>query len=722
MTMNKYANENFNEQLLNNSYAAEKNIRVLKHNETFGIFDRYGDIIKRDDGEQGLYDAGTRYLSRCEFLICEKKPLLLSSFITPDNAILMVDMTNPDIDEGKTPSGAIHILRSIFIWQGTRYELISFYNYLDHPLPLTLNIHIEADYSDIFEVRGHHRHRRGITQEPTVEDGTLILGYKGLDDVSRHTLITAVPKPSTLDAEGLGFAIELPARGSATAELSYSVGIEAASTPKSKSFADAYRLAQHEGAQNRRNNATVFTSNEQFNDLINRSLADIHLLITATKKGQYPYAGVPWFSAPFGRDGVITALEMLWVKPELAKTVLHFLAETQGTVLDEENDCEPGKIIHEARQGEMANLGEIPFKKYYGSVDSTPLFILLAGAYFKRTADLEFLKVIWPNIKAALNWIDEYGDRDNDGFIEYNRYSPNGLVHQGWKDSDNAVFHADGTLAEAPIALCEVQGYLYLALKSAKDLALAFGENELAEHLRAKKDDLKAKFQKEFWQEDLGIFALALDRHKRPCRVKSSNVGHCLYTGIIDDKKAEQVSKTLMSTEMFSGWGIRTIGENEALYNPMSYHNGTIWPHDCAIGGAGMARYGFKDHCLKVMTGLFDASNLVDFHRLPELFCGFTRGPSNSPTIYPMSCAPQSWAAGSIFLLLGYSLGIKIRAAANEVIFYHPRLPDYLSSVTIRNLTINYQNKVDLNFVNYGDNVGVNILRRKGDSKIIVIH
>jgi len=720
--MNKYANENFNEQMLNNSYSAEKSIRVLKHNETFGIFDRYGDIIKRDDGEQGLYHAGTRYLSRCEFSISGKKPLLLSSFITQDNAILMVDMTNPAINDGKTPSGAIHILRSIFIWHAARYEFFSFCNYLDEPLRLNLDMKIEADYFDIFEVRGHKRHRRGQMQEAKITDGTLTLGYTGLDDVARYTHLSTVPQPSTLHTEGLSIAIELPARGAAVAELSFSVGLDEASCSKTKSFAESYGLAQSEGTKNRADNAAVSTSNEQFNDLINRSLADIHLLVTATEKGPYPYAGVPWFSAPFGRDGIITALEMLWVNPELAKTVLHFLAATQGTELDEKNDCEPGKIIHEARQGEMANLGEIPFKKYYGSVDSTPLFILLAGAYFKRTADLAFIKVIWPNIKSALNWIDEYGDSDHDGFIEYNRHSPNGLVHQGWKDSENAVFHADGSLAEAPIALCEVQGYLYLALKSASTLAKALDENELAEQLNKRKDQLKEKFQKDFWQKDLGFYALALDKYKKPCRVKSSNVGHCLYTGIIEGQHAAQVVETLMSPEMFSGWGVRTIGENEALYNPMSYHNGTIWPHDCAIAGAGMARYGFKDHCLKVMTGLFDASNLVDFHRLPELFCGFTRGPGKSPTIYPMSCAPQAWAAGSIFLLLGYSLGIKVRAAANEVIFYRPRLPTYLDSVTIKNLTINGKNKLDLNFVNYGDNVGVDILKREGDSKVIVIH
>ena len=718
---NKYANENFNELLLTSSFLAEKNIRVLKHNETFGIFDRYGDIAKRNEGEQGLYHAGSRFLSKCEFLICGKKPLLLSSFISDDNSILMVDLTNPEIGAGRIPSGAVHIMRSIFLWDKARHDLFKIHNYLIEPVELTLDFSFEADYSDIFEVRGHKRQQRGFLNDPQPKDGNLVLSYLGLDEISRYTVISTSSQTESLGVDGLSISTKISPRGSTSEELKCLVGLDSEPLPKNISYTEAYRLAKNEVARRRGTDASVTTSNEQFNDLINRSFADIHLLITTTNFGPYPYAGVPWFSTTFGRDGIIAAIEMLWINPSLAKTVLHFLAETQGSNIDEENDCEPGKILHEARQGEMANLGEIPFKKYYGSVDSTPLFVALAGSFYKRTGDKEFIKSIWTNIKAALKWIDEYGDCDGDGFVEYRRHSSKGLVHQGWKDSDNSIFHDDGELAEAPIALCEVQGYVYSAFKRGAYLASVMGEDKLADYLSQKKQDLREKFHQYFWLNDVGYFALALDKDKNPCRVKSSNVGHCLYTGLIHKEHAERAAEVLMSPEMFSGWGVRTIGENEPLYNPMSYHNGTIWPHDCAFVGAGMARYGLKDRCIKILTGLFDASNLVDFHRLPELFCGFGRGPGKNPTIYPMSCAPQAWAAGSIFLLLGSSLGIKIKAETNVAMFFHPKLPSYIESVTIRNLQINSNATLDLTFTNHGEDVGVNILKRSGQAKVVVV-
>lgn len=718
--MERYGNQNLNEYLLNSSFLAEKNLRVLKCDETFGIFDRYGDIVNQRDGEQGLYYEGTRFLSKCELLINGYKPLLLSSFITDDNAALVVELTNPELESEKIPSGVLHITRTIFLWHNAQNELLKVSSYIDRSVKLPIRYEFSADYRDIFEIRGHHRTSHGDILAPRFIGDSVRLGYQGLDGLKRYTSVFSKPV-DVVRKDAIEFSLNIPARGSKSGEIKFVLGMGEQKQLAFGSFSDEYRKSREEVAKRRKFDASINTSNEQFNDLINRSLADIHLLITSTKWGPYPYAGVPWFSAPFGRDGIITALEMLWVNPNLARAVLHYLSETQGEEIDEENDCEPGKIIHEVRQGEMANLGEIPFKRYYGSVDSTLLFIILAGAYFSRSGDLEFIKEIWPNVQAALCWAEEYGDCDADGFVEYYRHSTKGIVHQGWKDSENSVFHSTGELAKAPIALCEVQGYLYLALKHAAHIASAVGEVELAERLRKKRARLREKFHEKFWLKDVRYFALALDKDKKPCRVKSSNVGHCLFTGIVNKSEAKNVADLLMSPEFFSGWGVRTIGENEALYNPMSYHNGTIWPHDNAIIGAGLARYGYKDYCINILTGLFDASNLLDFHRLPELFCGFSRSPGRNPTIYPMSCAPQAWSAGSIFLLLGACLGIVVEVPTHEVFFYHPKLPSYLEYVKVRNFRIDSQTSIDLEFVNHGEDVGINILRRDGRVKVIVV-
>src|SRR5262249_49244326 len=365
----------------------------------------------------------------------------------------------------------------------------------------------------------------------------------------------------------------------------------------------------------------IYTTNEQFNDWVNRSGADLRMMITATPFGMYPYAGVPWFSTVFGRDGILTALEYLWVDPTLARGVLGYLAANQAKDILPAQDAEPGKILHETRNSEMALLGEVPFHRYYGSVDSTPLFVMLAAAYFERTADLDFIRSIWPNIALALDWIDRHGDPDRDGFVEYHRRSPKGLVQQGWKDSQDSIFHSDGALADGPIALCEVQGYCYAAKLGAAGIAAALGEHTRAVGLRRAAENLRVRFEGAFWCEEISTYAIALDGEKRQCQVRSSNAGQCLYTGIASRERAERTAHTLFGSDGYSGWGIRTIATSEIRYNPMAYHNGSIWPHDNALIAMGLARYGFKDLAAKVLTGLLDASIFINLHRIPELFC-----------------------------------------------------------------------------------------------------
>jgi glycogen debranching enzyme len=707
--------------ILATSSRADDRTRVLKHGESFAVFDRGGTIRTEGLGEMGLFHEGTRFLSAFELLLDNQRPLLLSSTVRQDNALL-VDLTNPDFTDSSTgplPRDTVHVFFTSFLWERAWYARLRLHNYSLTTIDLPLAMRFAADYADIFEIRGTRRERRGHKLDSTVGSGVAILGYEGLDGRIRRTQLTFSPIPADLTDSRAGFRLRLPPRGEQTLDLT--VAFESGrEVPSIFGFGKALEHLTANLESRRSCCATVATSNERFDDWLDRSAADLQMMATETSYGLYPYAGVPWYSTVFGRDGILTAYQTLWRDPSLARGVLGFLAATQATEVDPARDAEPGKIVHEMRRGEMAALGEVPFGRYYGTVDATPLFVMLAGAYWKRTGDRTFVESIWPNAERALTWIDDWGDMDGDGFVEYSRRSSTGLASQGWKDSADSIFHRDGTLAEGPIALCEVQGYVFAARKAAAGLARILGHGERAERLESQAETLREQFERTFWCEEISSYALALDGAKQRCEVRTSNAGHCLFTGIASRPRGWRVAHTLLNEASFSGWGIRTLDSGEARYNPMSYHNGSVWPHDNSLIALGFSRYGRKDGAVKVLSGLFEASLCFDLSRMPELFCGFHQRPHEGPTHYPVACSPQAWAAGSVFLLLQACLGLEIDAPGQRICLDRPELPPSVDRLTLRDLQVGTA-RVDLVFERYGEDVGVHIERREGEIEVVVV-
>jgi len=696
---------------------------VLKGGDTFAVLNPFGDIDSENRHEEGIYHAGTRFTSRLRLLLVSGRPLLLSSTVRDDNVVVIADLTNPDVYfDGKVvlPRGTLHIMRRKFIWENTYYERIRIHNYAVTPVDTTVSIQFGSDYADIFEVRGQQRPQRGVLLRPETRSDGINLGYRGLDGIVRKTLLRCTPEPELVSESELQFDLHLEAQGEREFLLSIACELGGQHRPP-VTQEEALITAHSTIARSNEFTCDIVTQSEQFNRWISRCKMDVAMMLTATPYGIYPYAGIPWFCTPFGRDGIITALECLWISPGIARGVLSYLSATQAMDISAEQDAEPGKILHEARDGEMAALGEVPFGRYYGSVDSTPLFVLLAAAYFNRTGDREFLKSIWPHVVSALDWIDRFGDLDQDGFVEYDRRSSNGLVQQGWKDSHDSVFHADGALADGPIALCEVQGYVYAAKHSIAAVAEALGLNTVAAELRQQAMELQDRFEKAFWCEDLGVYALALDGKKQPCRVRTSNAGQCLFTGIADSERAQKVAASLAGESFFSGWGIRTLADTEARYNPMSYHNGSVWPHDNALVGSGLARYGRKDLAARVLSGMLGVATYTESERLPELFCGFSRRPGKAPTAYPVACSPQTWAAAAVFMLLESCLGLSVDGVTGRVSLSKPVLPPELDRLSITNLAVG-DGIVDLNLFRQGQAVAVTVARQKGDTEVVMLH
>lgn len=696
-------------------------VRVLKYGSMFAVFDRLGNIQPSGLGEHGLFCDGTRHLSQLVVRLWDAPPLLLSSTVEHNNLVFTADLANLDVSRGDSVAihrGTLHLLRSRFLWRNTAYEELRVVNYGMNTLSVPVSVAFEADFADIFEVRGTHRARRGQYREPQIGPDCVVLGYEGLDGVTRRTRVQLDPAPHSVNAGEVKFALELKPK--ATVEFKLQTSCEnGKDRSRSTSYSQALRRANTEMHVATHSFPRLTSSNSRFNDWIRRSADDVEMMTIGNREINYPYAGVPWFSTVFGRDGIITAMQTLWMEPTLAEGVLKFLAETQATKVDRESEAEPGKILHELRHGEMANLREIPFARYYGTVDATPLYLMLAGAYYERTGNRKLIQDIWPNIQAALKWIDEYGDVDGDGFVEYAAHGKKGLIQQGWKDSNDSVFHADGAIAEPPIALCEVQAYVYAAKLAAARLSHALGDDVSRARLEYEAAELRKKFEDAFWCDDLGVYALALDGKKRPCRVRASNAGHCLFGGIATSAHAKRMANCFFEPQFFSGWGVRTLATGEARYNPLSYHNGSVWPHDNAMIAKGLAAYGYKNLAGKILLALLDASSSMELHRLPELFCGLKREePGEGPVLYPVACSPQAWAAAAPFLLIQACLGVRLEGAEKRVVFDRPCLPEGIPHLSIHGLKIG-DASVDLMFERQADTVRVQVLEKQGEIDVV---
>jgi glycogen debranching enzyme len=703
-------------QVVTTDVPSGERTHALRHDDCFGLFNEIGDIDAETRSEAGLYRAGVRHLSRLTMTIASQRPLLLAAAPREDNVLLTVNLTNPDVrgEGGRVilPRGTLHITRSRFLWNGVCYELIRVRNFALSTVNTELAVRFYSDFENIVDVRAQRRMDGARRRFERVERDSVAQSCLGADDVVRETIIDChTAAPDSISPDALKYRLQIGSRGEKTISLAY--GCSSATRPVqigtfTRSLAAAEELARREGKPP----VEIHASEPSFNSWVRRAGADLGMMLTATPQGRVPAAGLPWLDAAFGRDAIITALQTLWVWPDIARDVLRYLAATQCADSSPGLGAETGKILNEARGGSQR-------PNYFG-IDTTPLYVMLAGAYYTRTADLNFMTELWPSIAAALRWIDVYGDSDGDGFIEARSRGGEGEpAHYSWKSSPDAVFHADGRLATGALALCEVQGYVYAARLGAARIARSLGDMPRAIALVESAQALQARFNSAFWCADIETYALALDGDKQPCRVRSSNAGHCLFTGIAHAERARQIIAGLGDEHFFSGWGVRTVAESELRFNPMSYHNGSIWPHDNSLIAAGAARYDDKAFALRILNAQFESARHFDLSRPPELFCGFKRRLREAPLLFPVACSPQAVASGAVFLMLQSVLGIAIDALDRQIVLAHPVVPDGFNEISVRNLAVR-DSAVDFTVRRHGGSVSVSVDRREGKIDLVI--
>lgn len=748
-------------------------VLVLKHDSLFLLTDSFGDVHPDSRG-LGLYAGDTRVLSHYELRINGARPVVLRAGSAASYGST-IQLTNPDFlrdprdkldPEVVLRRQSLGVVRERLISEGFG-ERIRIDNFTTHPERCSVTLRLDADFADIFEVRGVVRPERGRRTPGAAGGDAVNFGYLGLDGRRRRTrlrfseAVRVVPAAMSVeevdgcvrkgvawpdevappDPNGqvlLAFDWTIPPGGHRVLDVTVRAEAEAAADPSEQgaSSATGWSALDASGDGSRpifgevaeaahrswsSGSTAVSTPNASAARAFKRSLSDLRLLVNSGPGPgeRYVAAGVPWFSCLFGRDAMITALQLLPVRPQVARDALMVLARLQAKEIDDWRDAQPGKILHELRTGELAAAGEIPHTPYYGSVDATPLWLVLLGEYQRWTGDDGLVDRLWPNALAAMAWIETYGDVDGDGLVEYQRHSSRGLINQGWKDSADANRHRDGTLAQAPLALIEVQAYVYRARRELARLARGRGDSDLAALQERAATDLAASIEASFWMEDVGTYAMALDADKEQVDAVASNAGHVLWCGAATPERARRVASSLLGPGLWSGWGIRTLSAEMAGYNPIGYHLGTVWPHDNAIAAAGLFRYGLHAEAAQVASAMLQATAYFRDARLPELFCGFDRARSAYPVPYPVACSPQAWAAGSLFHLLGSMLGLEPDATAGELILHAPSLPDWLPEVRLENLRVG-DSVVDLSVRRSDESAGVEVLRRTGDLSVVV--
>jgi glycogen debranching enzyme len=694
----------------NNDQDGLETLMALKDADTFLVADHWGDV---KSGADGLFDRDTRLLSHFVLTVGRARPSRLSSGVTEDNVFFTCHSTNrplPPMGGRSAPAGVLHLERRRFLWDKRLFERVRMVNHGVEDILLPLSFEFGADFADIFQVRGTPRLTRGEVHAPIMDGRRVTFGYTGLDGVTRTSCLAFSEPPARLSANRAEFMFSLP-KGRRL-DLYIECGIDVCDAPDQERWrwnSIQARLAMRR--RMRRGAGVAAPRDPRINDWLTQSRTDVALLTTDLPTGPYPYAGVPWFSTPFGRDGIITAWQMLWIDPSLARGVLTYLAARQATELDAFKDSAPGKIMHETRSGEMSVLGEVPFGLYYGGVDTTCLFIALAGAYAKRTGDMETIRNLWPNLIAAAGWMSDYGDSNGDGLIDYARAAETGLSNQGWKDSEDSIFDRDGRFPKGPVALLEVQGYAFAAWTALAEMGAQMGD-ERASQWRAQAETVRSLVEDRFWMEDQQFYAVALDGDGRQMQAVGSNAGHLLFSGLPSPERARLVTRRMLTAEFRSGWGLRTLAKGQARFNPMSYHNGSVWPHDTAMAAAGMARYGERRAVAMLLGEIYGAAAHFQL-RLPELFCGFIRETGEPPIAYPVACLPQAWAAGSVFLMLQAALGLSIDAPEQLVEVADPTLPPGVDRLSVTRLRVG-DGVIDLHFQRLDGQVVVMPRERSG--------
>ncbi len=672
---------------------------ALKCGDSFLVANLHGDFPSSRQ-ETGLFRYGTRFLRTCNLYLEGQSLVTLSHQTSRMGDACHIDLTNAPFTTMSgvaIEQGTIHINRFMQLEQDTLVQTLTITSFHDVPVSLRFSLKVATDFCDLFEVRGMARPAHGEQQPPKCDQASMHLSYCGLDAVERTTHMQVEPPGSSMQPNRIHWLFNLTHGQS----IEVRITVKMSESQSENLVTGAATTLWHEQPE-----LSIHTNDPLFNRLLKQGMQDLMMLSTMTPQGYYPYAGIPWFSCPFGRDGLITALEFLPWYPQIARGTLAFLAAHQGTKVEPFTDEEPGKILHEFRTGEMANCREIPYIPYYGSVDATALFLITLDAYLRWTDDRAFLEQIWPHAQAAARWLIDYGDQDGDTFIEYQRAQKTGIQNQGWKDAHDSVSYSDGRIATTPLALCEVQGYAFAAYQAMSTMAQKMQSHDEAVYWEQAATRLQENFLRSFWWEEEQVFYMALDQDKQPCDIVTSNAGQCLWTGIVPEDYAHKIIHRLMRDDMFSGWGIHTLSQQAKRYNPMSYHNGSVWPHDSALVGAGFALYDGKCEAAQILKGLFDASHYFADARLPELYCGFPRRDGYGPTRYPVSCSPQAWAAGAPLILVHALLGLNPHAEEQRLTLLQPTLPDWLNTLEIRGMYVGKQ-KVHLRFMRVGEHTEV---------------